>query len=322
MADSIRQVYGETLARLGGQDPRLVVLDADVSSSTQTRFFAQAHPDRFFNLGIAEANMTATAAGLAQQGFVPFVNTFAVFISSIGLLAARSLACYGRLNVKLAGAYCGLSDAFDGASHHATEDLAILRTLPHMTVLCPSDAQSAAALTRTALETPGPCYLRLSRDVYPDLYPEGVPFAPGGGHIVREGNHVTVFACGLLVHKALEAAELLAHQGISVQVVDLYSSGPGADLPLRRSDRRGGDRGGAQRHRRPGLVRGGGAGHLRSSGPNGAGGRPGHLHRKRSVWDAAGQVRPGRGCSGRGSRAGAGQSSRNMRRSFLCWQQN
>ena len=226
MADSIRQVYGETLARLGGQDPRLVVLDADVSSSTQTRFFAQAHPDRFFNLGIAEANMTATAAGLAQQGFVPFVNTFAVFISSIGLLAARSLACYGRLNVKLAGAYCGLSDAFDGASHHATEDLAILRTLPHMTVLCPSDAQSAAALTRTALETPGPCYLRLSRDVYPDLYPEGVSFAPGGGHIVREGSHVTVFACGLLVHKALEAAELLAHQGISVQVVDLYSVKP------------------------------------------------------------------------------------------------
>lgn len=211
-----------------------MVLDADVSSSTQTKFFAQAHPERFFNMGIAEANMVATAAGLAQQGFVPFVNTFAVFISSIGLLPTRALACYADLNVKLAGAYCGLSDAFDGASHHAAEDIAILRTLPNMKVLVPADAAAAAAMTELALETPGPVYLRLSRDVYPDLYPAGTSFRPGGANVVREGRDVTVFACGIMVHKALEAAQALAGEGVSVQVVDLYSIKPiDTDLVLR-----------------------------------------------------------------------------------------
>lgn len=226
MANAIRQVYGETLAALGGARPDIVVLDADVSSSTQSKFFARAHPERFFNMGIAEANMTATAAGLAQQGFTPFVNTFAVFLASIGLIPTRALACYGDLNVKLAGAYCGLSDAFDGASHHAAEDLAALRALPNLKILCPADAVSAAALTGLAADTPGPCYLRLSRDVYPDLYPAGTKFQVGGGSVVRRGSDVTVLACGLLVHKALEAAQALEAEGISVQVADLYSIKP------------------------------------------------------------------------------------------------
>lgn len=226
MAKSIRQVYGETLAALGDSHPELVVLDADVSSSTQTKYFAQAHPQHFFNMGIAEANMVATAAGLAQQGLVPFANTFAIFISSIGLIPTRALACYGDLNVKLAGAYCGLSDALDGASHHATEDISIMRALPNMKVLCPSDARSTVELTKLALETHGPCYLRLSRDVYPDLYPEGTIFTPGKGNLVREGTDVTVLACGIMVHKALEAAQALEPQGVSVRVVDLYSIKP------------------------------------------------------------------------------------------------
>lgn len=226
MAKAIRQVYGETLAELGNTRQDIVVLDADVSSSTQTKFFGQAHPERFFNMGIAEANMTATAAGLAQQGFVPFVNTFAVFIASIGLLPARALACYGNLPVKLAGAYCGLSDAFDGASHHATEDIAILRTLPNMTILCPSDAASTRTLTKLTAELSGPCYLRLSRDVYPDLYPEDMAFAAGKGNVVRSGKDVTVLACGIMVHKALAAAERLEKEGVSVRVADLYSIKP------------------------------------------------------------------------------------------------
>ena len=226
MAKAIRQVYGETLAALGKDHPELVVLDADVSSSTQTKFFAQAYPERFFNMGIAEANMTATAAGLARMGFVPFVNTFAVFVSSIGLVSARSLACYGELNVKLAGAYCGLSDAYDGASHHGTEDLASMRALPNMHILCPADARSAAALTELALTTPGPCYLRLSREPYPDLYDENASFALGRGSVVRDGTDVTVIACGIMVHKALEAARTLAEQGISARVVDMYSIKP------------------------------------------------------------------------------------------------
>ena len=226
MAKSIRQVYGEALARMGHENDKLVVLDADVSSSTQTKFFAKEFPQRFFNMGIAESNMVATAAGLAQQGFVPFVNTFAVFVTSIGLIATRALACYGDFNVKLAGAYCGLSDAFDGASHHATEDIAIMRALPNMKVLCPSDALSSEALTKLAAGTHGPCYLRLSRDVYPDLYSEGQTFVPGKGNIVRDGSDVTVIACGIMVHKALEAAEALKAEGVSVRVVDMYSIKP------------------------------------------------------------------------------------------------
>lgn len=226
MSKAIRQVYGEYLAELGRQRQDLVVLDADVSSSTQTKFFAKEHPDRFFNMGIAEANMTATAAGLASQGFVPFVNTFAVFISSIGYLPTRALACYADLNVKLAGAYCGLSDSFDGASHHATEDLAILRALPGMQIFCPADATATQALTQLAADTQGPCYLRLSRDVYPDLYHQDTRFQAGRGNLVRTGTDVTVIACGILVHKALEAAQQLEAEGISVQVVDMYSIKP------------------------------------------------------------------------------------------------
>lgn len=226
MAKAIRQVYGETLAALGSENEKLVVLDADVSSSTQTKFFAAAFPERFFNMGIAESNMVATAAGLARQGFVPFVNTFAVFITSIGLIAARDLICYSDLNVKLAGAYCGLSDALDGASHHATEDIAIMRALANMRVICPCDAVSAAALTSLAAGSHGPCYLRLSREAYPDVYSDQTPFALGGSRVLRSGSDVTVMACGSMVHPALEAAERLASEGISVRVVDMYSIKP------------------------------------------------------------------------------------------------
>jgi transketolase len=226
MAKSIRVVYGEKLVEMGNAHNNVVVLDADVSSSTQTKFFAAEHPDRFFNMGIAEANMVSTAAGLAQQGFVPFVNTFAVFLTSIGLIGARALACYANLNVKFGGAYCGLSDAFDGASHHALEDMAIMRALPNMRVLVPSDAAASGALTELAYATEGPVYLRLSRDVYPDLYSADEKFEVGKGKIVRDGTDVTVIACGILVHKAIAAAEELSKKGISVRVVDMYSVKP------------------------------------------------------------------------------------------------
>lgn len=226
MTKAIRQVYGETLVALGRENEKLVVLDADVSSSTQTKFFAGEFPERFFNMGIAESNMVATAAGLARQGFVPFVNTFAVFMTSIGLIAARDLVCYSDLNVKLAGAYCGLSDALDGASHHATEDIAIMRSLANMRVLCPCDAISAAALTKLVAGCYGPCYLRLSREAYPGVYPDQTDFVLGGSHVVHDGRDATVIACGSMVHPALEAAERLSREGISVRVVDMYSIKP------------------------------------------------------------------------------------------------
>ena len=226
MAKSIRDVYGETLAALGAENPDIVVLDADLSGSTKSKVFGQKFPDRFFNMGIAESDMVSCAAGLASVGKIPFVNTFTVFLTTLGLIAARAQVCYGELNVKLAGAYCGMSDALDGATHHATEDIAAMRSLPNMRIVVPSDPESTRWAARWAAETKGPVYLRLSRAEYPDLYPEGTVFRPGRGKIVREGGDCTVFAIGLMVHKALEAAELLAPQGIDLQVVDLLSVKP------------------------------------------------------------------------------------------------
>ena len=226
MAKAIREVYGTVLAELGDTNENIVVLDADLSGSTKSKIFGQAHPERFFNMGIAEANMVATAAGMSTVGKVPFVNTFTVFLTSLGLLSARDQICYANLNVKFGGAYCGMSDALDGASHHATEDIAIMRALPSMKVIVPSDAASTRWATKYAAETYGPMYLRLSRDVYPDLYAEDAEFELGKGAVVREGSDVTVIACGLLVHKAIEAAEIMAQKGVSVRVVDMYSVKP------------------------------------------------------------------------------------------------
>ena len=226
MGKAIRDIYGETLAALGAEREDIVVLDADLSGSTKSKVFGQKFPERFFNMGIAESDMVACAAGLASVGKVPFVNTFTVFLTTLGLIAARAQVCYGDLNVKLAGAYCGMSDALDGATHHATEDIAAMRALPNMRVIVPSDAESTRWATRWAAETPGPVYLRLSRSEYPDLYPAGTAFEPGKGKIVREGTDCTVFAIGIMVHKALEAAELLAAEGIDLQVVDLISLKP------------------------------------------------------------------------------------------------
>lgn len=226
MPKSIREVYGSVLAELGDSNESIVVLDADLSGSTKSAMFGKAHPERFFNMGIAEQNMVATAAGMATVGKIPFVNTFTVFLTTLGLLSARDQICYADLNVKFGGAYCGMSDALDGASHHATEDIAFMRALPNMRVIVPSDAASTRWATKLAVESYGPMYLRLSRDVYPDLYAEDAKFELGKGAIVREGSDVTVIACGLLVHKAMEAAEIMAQRGVSVRVVDMYSVKP------------------------------------------------------------------------------------------------
>ncbi len=226
MAKAIREVYGTVLAELAEKNKDIVVLDADLSGSTKSGIFGKAHPQRFFNMGIAESNMVATAAGLATTGKIPFVNTFTVFLTTLGLISTRAQVCYGNLNVKLGGAYCGMSDALDGATHHALEDISAMRALPNMTLLVPSDANSTRWATEFSVEHQGPVYLRLSRDVYPDLYPEDYNFECGKGAIVREGSDVTVIACGLLVHKAMEAAEIMAAKGVSVRVVDMYSIKP------------------------------------------------------------------------------------------------
>ena len=226
MAKAIREVYGTVLKELGETNQDIVVLDADLSGSTKSAIFGKAYPERFFNMGIAESNMVATAAGLSTVGKVPFVNTFTVFLTTLGLIAARGQVCYGNLNVKFGGAYGGMSDALDGASHHALEDIAVMRALPNMKIICPADARAARWATKYAAETYGPMYLRLSREAFPDLYGEDATFEMGKGAIVREGSDVTVIACGLLVHKALEAAERMAQRGVSVRVVDMYSIKP------------------------------------------------------------------------------------------------
>ncbi len=226
MAKSIRDVYGETLKKYGEINKDIVVLDADVSSSTKSGVFGKAYPDRFYNCGIAEYAMMGMAAGMARCGKIPFVNTFAVFLTTIGAQAARAALSYSGLNVKMCGGYGGLSDAYDGATHHALEDIAMMRTLPGMTVMVASDAQITDWMVKKAIETDGPMYIRLSRDASPDCHPENAEFELGKGMVVREGTDVTVIACGLMVSTAIAAAEMAAEKGISVRVVDMFTIKP------------------------------------------------------------------------------------------------
>lgn len=170
--------------------------------------------------------MTAMAAGFAATGKIPFVNTFAVFLTSIGLAAARLFGSYSHIPIKLVGAYGGLSDAFDGPSHHALEDIAVMRTLPGYEVYVPCDAVQAEWVTRNAAASPKAMYLRMSRDVFPDVYDAGQAFEPGKGQVVREGSDATVIACGLMVGNALKAAESLEKEGISLRVVDMFCIKP------------------------------------------------------------------------------------------------
>lgn len=226
MGKAIRDVYGETLKKYGAVNENIVVLDADVSGSTKSAVFGKEYPDRFYNCGISEYAMMGMAAGMAKCGKIPFVNTFAVFLTTIGSLAARAALSYSNLNVKMMGAYGGLSDAYDGATHHALEDVAMMRTLPGMTVMVASDAAITDWMVKTAIEVEGPMYIRLSRDAAPDCHPADAKFELGKGMVVREGKDVTIIACGLLVSTAIEAAEALEKKGISARVVDMFCIKP------------------------------------------------------------------------------------------------
>ena len=226
MPKAIRDVYGESLLKYGKGNEKVVVLDADVSSSTKSSIFAEACPERFFNLGIAEANMVGVAAGFASCGRIPFVNTFAVFLSTIGLIGARAFGSYSGLNLKLMGAYSGISDSYDGPSHHSLEDIAIMRTLPSFQVYVAADAWQTDWLVKNAIETDAPMYIRLSRDAAPDVYDDSTVFETGKGKIVREGSDATIIACGVMVGKAMNAANLLAQKGIQVRVVDMFCIKP------------------------------------------------------------------------------------------------
>lgn len=223
---AIRDIYGETLARLGEKNKNIVVLDADVSSSTKSSIFGNQHRDRFYNMGVSEANMLGAAAGLSTIGKIPFVNTFAVFMVNRGADVIRNSICYSNLNVKIVGAYSGMSDSYDGATHHSFEDIAYMRAIPNMTIFSVCDEKQTEKIVEKALEINGPVYLRLSRAAMPNLYDNNEKFEIGKGKIVKEGSDITIISTGYLVHKALEAASELEKDDISVRVVDMYSIKP------------------------------------------------------------------------------------------------
>ncbi|MCX7786088.1 MAG: transketolase family protein [Spirochaetes bacterium] len=224
---AMRQVYGETLVELGKSNPNIVVFDADVANSTRTILFGEAYPDRFFDVGIAEMNMAAMAAGISTTGMIPFVNTFACFMVLRCGDPIRSLVAYTKLNVKLAGTYAGLSDSYDGASHHSILDIAFMRALPNMVVICPADAADMKAATEIAVQYKGPVYLRIHRNECPDI-PENdnQPFVLGKGKVLRDGKDITLVATGYMVHRAMEAATKLQTKGVSARVVNIHTIKP------------------------------------------------------------------------------------------------
>jgi transketolase len=223
---TMREAYGEALVELGRDNVDVVALDADVAGSTRSILFKLAHPDRFFNLGIAEGNMIGIAAGLATVGKIPFVNTFAFLMTLRAADPIRSLIAYNSLNVKLVGAYGGFSDSYDGASHQAIEDVSIMRALPNMIVIVTSDEFQTRKAVSAIAAYDGPVYLRLSRNEVPPIYGAATSYAIGKGVVLREGSDATIIANGYMVTKALEAALTLGREGISAEVIDMHTVKP------------------------------------------------------------------------------------------------
>lgn len=218
-----RVAYGEALANLGHENDKIVVLDADLSHATMTITFAKEFPKRHFNAGIAEANMVDMAAGMSRMGLIPFCSTFAVFAGR-SYDQIRNGICYPHFNVKLAFTHAGVTVGEDGGSHQAIEDIALMRALPGMTVICPCDANETYQAVKAAAELDGPVYLRLARLPSPVLDP--MPFTIGKGNVLVDGSDLVIFTCGILVSESLKAAELLREKGISAAVVNLHTIKP------------------------------------------------------------------------------------------------
>ncbi|MGE5590878.1 MAG: transketolase family protein [Bacillota bacterium] len=221
-----RDAYGQALAELGGENPNVVVLDADLSKSTKTAEFGKKYPDRFFNIGIAEANMVGMAAGLALTGKIPFVSTFAIFGTGRAYDQVRNAVCYPHLNVKLALSHAGVTLGEDGASHQMLEDLALMRALPNMTVVVPADATETKQAVRALAAMDGPAYLRLGRPPVPVLFGDSYRFQIGKAPKLRDGKDVAILACGVLVGEAMQAAEQLEKEGVSALVLNVSTIKP------------------------------------------------------------------------------------------------
>ena len=226
MAKATREAYGETLKELGAQIPEIVVLDADLSASTKTAVFAKAFPDRFFDTGIAEGNMMSVAAGLAASGKIPFASTFAVFGAGRAYEQIRNSICYPNLNVKVAVTHAGLTVGEDGATHQMLEDIALMRALPNMTVVVPADAAETAQVIRWAASYQGPVYIRMGRAKVEDVISPDAEFVPGKSTTLADGSDITIMACGIMTQQALQAAKMLAEEGISARVINMSSIKP------------------------------------------------------------------------------------------------
>ena len=222
-----RESYGNALKELGEENPNIIVLDADLAGATKTGVFKKAFPDRFFDCGIAESNMMAIAAGVATTGKIPFCSTFAMFAAGRAYEQVRNAVGYPHLNVKIGATHAGVSVGEDGATHQCNEDIALMRTIPGMTVICPADDVEARAAVKAAAEYVGPVYLRFGRLAVPVFNDEATyKFEIGKGILLREGTDLTIVATGLCVNSALEAAEKLAADGVSAEVINIHTIKP------------------------------------------------------------------------------------------------
>ena len=223
---AIRDAYGQALVELGNEREDIVVMDADLAAATKTGMFKKAHPDRFFNAGIAEGNMMSIAAGLAACGKTVFASSFAMFAAGRAFEQIRNSVAYPRLNVKIAATHAGISVGEDGATHQCCEDIGVMRTIPGMVIINPADGPEAAAAVRAAADYKGPVYLRLGRLAVPVFNDEDMEFVIGKGKVMAEGTDATIIATGLEVAEAMIAAETLKAEGISVRVINMATIKP------------------------------------------------------------------------------------------------
>lgn len=239
-AVEMRDAFGQTLVELGKQYPNMIMLDADLHTSSKATMFKKAYPDRFVQVGIAEQNLFGISAGLALSGFMPFPSTFAVFATRRALDQIAISICFPNLNVKIPGSYVGLPTSRAGASHNCIEDIAVMRSLPNMRVADPADAADLRAIMRAAAEVHGPVYFRIARMAIPSIFGDDHKFEWGKGVTLREGRDVTLFGTGIMTTFCLNAADLLAADGISAEVIHLGSIKPiDRDLIAASADRTG-----------------------------------------------------------------------------------
>jgi len=223
---STRDGFGEELVALGKENPRIVVLSGDLEDATRAEYFKHAFPERFFNMGIAEQDMVGTAAGLSLLGFIPFACSFAVFLTNRAYDMLRLDVCYNKTNVKIVCSHTGVTVGEDGASAQCLEDLALMRVLPNMTVICPVDFIEAKKATRAIAQKEGPMYLRTGRAPFPVITQADDPFVIGKANRIKQGKDVTIIACGIMVSEALQAAQILGKEGLSARVLNMHTIKP------------------------------------------------------------------------------------------------